>query len=75
MTPRIALYLMAVILAVFPAITQAESPVAIAIHAGAGTIERQDLSAEKEREIRARLEEAARPATRFCKAAAVAWTP
>lgn len=36
----------------------AGGPVAIAIHAGAGTIRREDLDAEKEAEIRARLEEA-----------------
>lgn len=39
---------------------QGDGPVAIAIHAGAGTIERQDLSPEKEAEIRAKLEEAVR---------------
>lgn len=33
-------------------------PVAIAIHAGAGTIRREELSAEKDREIRAKLEQA-----------------
>ena len=36
------------------------SPVAIAIHAGAGTISRADLSDEKDREIRAKLEQAIR---------------
>jgi len=36
------------------------SPVAIAIHAGAGTIIREDLSDEKDREIRAKLEQAIR---------------
>jgi beta-aspartyl-peptidase (threonine type) len=36
------------------------APVAIAIHAGAGTIKPEDLTAEGEREIRARLEEAVR---------------
>jgi beta-aspartyl-peptidase (threonine type) len=36
------------------------APVAIAIHAGAGTITREDLSAEKESEIRAKLEQAIR---------------
>jgi beta-aspartyl-peptidase (threonine type) len=36
------------------------SPVAIVIHAGAGTINREDLSAEKEAEIRAKLEQAVR---------------
>ena len=38
----------------------AEAPVAIAIHAGAGTILRADLSAEREREIRDALESAVR---------------
>ena len=38
----------------------AEAPVAIAIHAGAGTILRADLSAEREREIRDALESAIR---------------
>ena len=37
-----------------------QAPVAIAIHAGAGTILRADLSAEREGEIRAALESAAR---------------
>ena len=36
------------------------TPVAIAIHAGAGTIQRENLDAEKEAEIRAKLEEAVR---------------
>ena len=36
------------------------APVAIAIHAGAGTIQRENLSAEREAEIRAKLAEAAR---------------
>jgi beta-aspartyl-peptidase (threonine type) len=36
------------------------APVAIAIHAGAGTIQRANLSAEREAEIRAKLGEAAR---------------
>ena len=36
------------------------APVAIAIHAGAGTVRREELSAERERQIRARLEEAIR---------------
>ncbi len=38
----------------------AANPYAIAIHGGAGTIERSKLSAEQEREIRAALEAAAR---------------
>ncbi len=36
----------------------AENPIAIAIHGGAGTIQKQDLSAEKEASIRADLEAA-----------------
>ncbi len=36
------------------------SPVAIAIHAGAGTIKREELSAERDRQIRAKLEQALR---------------
>ncbi len=36
------------------------SPVAIVIHAGAGTIKREDLGEEKEKEVRAKLEEAVR---------------
>lgn len=44
-----------------PAVIAAEdSPVAIVIHAGAGTIRREDLGEEKEKEIRAKLEEAVR---------------
>ena len=39
---------------------EAHGPVAIAIHAGAGTIERQNLDAEQEAEIRAKLEQAVR---------------
>ena len=37
-----------------------DPPVAIVVHAGAGTINREDLGAEKEAEIRAKLEEAVR---------------
>jgi len=37
-----------------------ETPIAIAIHAGSGTIEKGELSAEKETEIRAVLEQAVR---------------
>ncbi len=43
-----------------PAMASEPSPVAIAIHAGAGTISREDLGEEKENEIRAKLEEAIR---------------
>ena len=39
--------------------TEPDEPVAIAIHAGAGTINRDDLSEQLEAEIRAKLEEAA----------------
>jgi beta-aspartyl-peptidase (threonine type) len=60
MKKRTGLSLIAVALIVFSPLCQAENPVAIAIHAGAGTIERQDLSAEKEAEIRNKLEEAVR---------------
>lgn len=38
----------------------AESPVAIAIHAGAGTMDREEMSDDEERAIRAKLEEAVR---------------
>jgi beta-aspartyl-peptidase (threonine type) len=47
----------------FPLGASAETPtapVAIAIHAGAGTIQREDLDPQKEAEIRARLDEAVR---------------
>ena len=40
--------------------TADDPPVAIVIHAGAGTIKREDLGAEKEAEIRAKREEAVR---------------
>jgi beta-aspartyl-peptidase (threonine type) len=40
----------------------ADAPVAIAIHAGAGTISRENLDADREREIRAALERAVRAA-------------
>ena len=60
---RLTVLLLAVTLALFstgsPA-GESPGPVAIAIHAGAGTIERDDLSPEKEAQIRARLEEAVR---------------
>ncbi len=36
------------------------SPVAIAIHAGSGNIKREDLSAERDRQIRTRMEQAIR---------------
>ena len=41
------------------AAAETAAPVAIAIHAGAGTIKREDLAPEKEAEIRAKLKEAA----------------
>ena len=43
-----------------PALASEPSPVAIAIHAGAGTISREDLGEKRENEIRAKLEEAVR---------------
>jgi beta-aspartyl-peptidase (threonine type) len=54
--------MLAVLLAVATPLGAAEpdGPVAIAIHAGAGTINRDDLSEPLEAEIRAKLEEAAR---------------
>ena len=56
----LGLSLFALMMAAFSAVALADNPVAIAIHAGAGTIEREDLSAERETEIRAKLEQAAR---------------
>ena len=56
----LGLSLFALMMAAFSAVAMADNPVAIAIHAGAGTIEREDLSAEQETEIRAKLEQAAR---------------
>ncbi len=41
-----------------PVLAEENSPVAIVIHAGAGTIKREDLSAEKDAEIRAMLRKA-----------------
>jgi beta-aspartyl-peptidase (threonine type) len=62
MTVRTPLLLMLACLTI-PLGASAETPaapVAIAIHAGAGTIRREELGPEKEAEIRARLEEAVR---------------
>ena len=47
-----------VLLAAVMATVKAEPPVAIAIHGGAGTILRSELSPEKEQQIRAQLEQA-----------------
>lgn len=60
--PALLNALLAALLALASPLFAAESPapVAIAIHAGAGTISRDDLTGELEAEIRARLEQAAR---------------
>ena len=60
MTSRLNIFLLTVTCALSGAFAQADSPVAIAIHAGAGTIERQNLAPEQETKIRAKLEEAVR---------------
>ena len=65
MSPSTAFIARALALLVFTlggaTLTAAEQkPVAIAIHAGAGTIQRADLSAEREQAIRAALESAVR---------------
>jgi L-asparaginase / beta-aspartyl-peptidase len=56
----LALAAASLLLGIFPAITMADGPVAIAIHGGAGTIRRADLTAETEAAIRADLERALR---------------
>jgi beta-aspartyl-peptidase (threonine type) len=60
--PMVLLNLLIVLAILAGTRTQAgeAAPVAIAIHAGAGTIEREKLSAQKDREIRAKLEQAIR---------------
>ena len=63
MTARTPLLLLLLACLAIPLGASAETPaapVAIAIHAGAGTIQREDLDPEKEAEIRAKLEEAVR---------------
>lgn len=60
MKQRLSIFLFAITFAFAGSLAQADSPVAIAIHAGAGTIERQNLDPELETKIRAKLEEAVR---------------
>jgi L-asparaginase / beta-aspartyl-peptidase len=57
---RTLMLLAALLLLTTPAKTMAEGPVAIAIHGGAGTIRRVDLTADQEASIRADLETALR---------------
>ncbi|MFT5139613.1 MAG: beta-aspartyl-peptidase (threonine type) [Lysobacterales bacterium] len=57
---NLSVFLLLTLLATTPAQASEQSPVAIVIHAGAGTIKREDLSAEREAEIRAKLEQAVR---------------
>ena len=56
----IALLLLSTILCNLALAEETTGPVAIAIHAGAGTIKRENLSAEDEAKVRAKLEEAVR---------------
>ena len=57
----LALALMGVIAMTQTHAGESSPPIAIAIHAGSGTINKGDFSADKEREIRETLERAVRP--------------
>ncbi len=63
-TAPLKLLIMALIMTVLSDHTHAspsgDAPIAIAIHGGAGTIRREDMTAEREAEFRAALEEAVR---------------
>ena len=58
MKKRLSTILFVITCAMSGPLARADGPVAIAIHAGAGTIDRQNLAPELETKIRAKLEEA-----------------